>query len=530
MVNASGSFNFTYVYHNGDLVAQQNPDGSKLFVVGDNKGSTSVILNSSGSVLERTTFSPSGEVLSGGRLNRYGYEGKEQEMGNGKIPTDGLVSYYALEGGAFDDGVGNQGSVVNATLTSGQIRDAYAFNGNGAYVAVNDSNSLDFTGNFTLSAWIKPAKATQGYVVEKQGAYMLQFISGTNTTQGGIYIAGTWTALATSSAIPLNTWSHVVFTYNKSNAIIYINGVSSGTGSSTSNIDTNNNPLWIGAKNSTDRTRDFNGSIDEVGIWNRALTSTEVTQLYNYGSQFESGYRSTDFEARRYNPNFGIFEKPDTIISDVYSPQSLNSYMFEKGSPYKYKDPTGHIAGEEGFVVGSYGFGPEIGIPMTAFYIGFLIVGSLAIGTMTVNEASDATIRVYEGFDGTNYDKKEDWLDHDLPRDGDEPFIGPPPKERGNKKYKYDREGNPLDKKDRSWKWDKTEKHWDRQDLGGGHTRITPDGRLLSVVGVNGVTSGLKSGYDSGSGSYFDSGKEYPHAEPKWKPNPDIVPICVSGC
>lgn len=172
VVNNSGSYNFTYVYHNGDLVAQQNSDGSKLFVLGDNKGSTSVITNSSGSVLERTTYSPFGEVLSGGRLNRYGYEAKEQELGFGKVVTNGLVSYYSFEGGAYDDGVGNQGAITNATLTTGKVRDAYLFPGS-SFVKVNDSNSLDMTGNITISAWINPRSATQGYVVAKYGAYMI---------------------------------------------------------------------------------------------------------------------------------------------------------------------------------------------------------------------------------------------------------------------------------------------------------------------------------------------------------------------
>jgi hypothetical protein len=341
VVNASGSYNFTYVYHNGDLVAQQNPDGTKLFVLGDNKGSTSVITNSSGAVLERTSYSPTGEVLSGGRLNRYGYEAKEQELGFGKVPTNGLVSYYALEGGAFDDGVGNQGAITNATLTTGKVRDAYSFSG-GSYVKVNDSNSLDMTGNITISAWINPRSSTQGYIVAKYGAYMIQFMT-TNTTQGGIWSGGAWKQFVGGNT-PQNTWTHVVFTYDRVTARMYINGVSVQNFTNTSAIDATATDLYIGAKNSTDRTRDFNGSIDEVGVWNRALTQDEITQLYNYGSQFESGFRSTDFNSRKLSTTLGpIFEQPDTLISNVYEPQNLNRYMFEGGNPYKNRDVSGHF-------------------------------------------------------------------------------------------------------------------------------------------------------------------------------------------
>jgi len=341
VVNASGSYNFTYVYHNGDLVAQQNPDGSKLFVLGDNKGSTSVITNSSGSVLERTTYSPFGEVLSGGRLNRYGYETKEQELGFGKVPTNGLISYYALEGGAYDDGVGNQGSVANATLTTGKVRDGYSFDGYADYIRVNDSNSLDLTNSFTISVWLNPRSSTQGYVVCKYGSYMIQFMA-SNNSQGGIWINGTWTTLV-STTTSQNTWTHVVFTYNGTSAVIYKNGARTGSANSTSLADVNTNSLMIGAKSTTDRTRDFNGSIDEVGIWNRALSSTEVADLYNYGASFESGYRTTDFNFRRLSTLGPFFEQPDSIIQNVYDPQSLNRYMFERGNSYKNKDDTGHI-------------------------------------------------------------------------------------------------------------------------------------------------------------------------------------------
>ncbi len=79
IVNASGSYDFTYVKHEGQLVAQLNPDGSKYFVHGDHLGSTSAVTNSTGSVVESTTYSPHGEILSGGVTSRFDYTGKEYD-------------------------------------------------------------------------------------------------------------------------------------------------------------------------------------------------------------------------------------------------------------------------------------------------------------------------------------------------------------------------------------------------------------------------------------------------------------------
>jgi len=77
--NDTGTFDFRYIYHEGTLIAQQNPDGSKLFIHSNHEGSVSVVSNSTGDVIENTIMTPFGEVLSGGTTTRYGYEGKEHD-------------------------------------------------------------------------------------------------------------------------------------------------------------------------------------------------------------------------------------------------------------------------------------------------------------------------------------------------------------------------------------------------------------------------------------------------------------------
>jgi hypothetical protein len=556
VVNLSGTYNYTYYYFNHQLVAQKNPDGSKLFVVGDNKGSTSVILNSSGSVLERTTYSPMGEILSGGRLNRYGYEGKEQEMGFGKIPTDGLVSYYALEGGGFDDGKGNPGSVVNASLTNGKVRDGYFFDGVGDFIAVNDSSNLDITGNLTLSAWIYPIENQVGYVVAKYQSYMIHLTGNPLVAQGGIWVGGNWNPLATTTSIPFNQWSHVVFTYNKSNAYIYLNGTLSGSGTNNNSIDVRNQIFCIGAKNSTVRDRDFNGSIDEVGVWNRALTSTEVTDLYNYGSQFDSGFRSTDFEFRRYNSNTGLFEQPDTVISNVYDPQSLNRYMFERGNAVNKRDDDGHspyvVAGLVGFVAGSVGYmithsgsgWSHVGKTYAAGVGGAIAAAAALSGSWAIIGGGGVANSVI----GRALDKKSllSWdaaLDYAIGGAINTGTAGlsratlPQPKDWLIK--------NPL-----SWLTTKTGQLFITNQLVENAYSSTGDYAyqqgMNSINGIsniaylnNQVTINYQTGEtwtstqgNGGTGTYTPSGggNPYPNAAPGWEPNPDAPRVCVSGC
>jgi len=85
-------------------------------------------------------------------------------------------------------------------------------------------------------------------------------------------------ALETTANITINVWNHIASTYDGSNSIIYINGVQSATESSTGTLTTNANNLAVGAARGT--LGFFNGTIDEVKIWNRSLGSAEIWQEY----------------------------------------------------------------------------------------------------------------------------------------------------------------------------------------------------------------------------------------------------------
>lgn len=79
IINSTGTYDYEYIYHNGQMIAQINPNGDKVFVNGDHLGSSSVITNESGDVIERTDYAPSGEIVSGGTETRFNYENKEYD-------------------------------------------------------------------------------------------------------------------------------------------------------------------------------------------------------------------------------------------------------------------------------------------------------------------------------------------------------------------------------------------------------------------------------------------------------------------
>jgi|SRR3989344_4296831 len=98
VLNASGQYNFTFVFHEGQLITQEM-QGTKLFIHGNHEGSSSVVTNSTGQIVERTEYSPLGEVVAGGGKVRFDHEGKESDSLVGD--TDFNFRKYKSEWGLF---------------------------------------------------------------------------------------------------------------------------------------------------------------------------------------------------------------------------------------------------------------------------------------------------------------------------------------------------------------------------------------------------------------------------------------------
>lgn len=91
---------------------------------------------------------------------------------------------------------------------------------------------------------------------------------------GGATFGGTEVYAASASVIPINIWSHIAAAYDGSNLRIYINGVLSSTKAVSGSVQNNTNPLRIGGN--VPYGQFFEGSIDEVRLYNRALSAGEI--------------------------------------------------------------------------------------------------------------------------------------------------------------------------------------------------------------------------------------------------------------
>ena len=200
----------------------------------------------------------------------------------------GLVAAYSFDEGAGttatdNSGTGNNGTLINGATwsTTAKFGAAASFDGTNDRIDVADSNSLDLTSGMTLEAWVRPtANSSYRTVLLKEVTGELAYALYAADSDHGGRSSG-WNRIGNvsrfadgTSALPLNAYSHVAVTYNGSSLVFYVNGVATRSTAVTGNIQTSTMPLRIGGN--TIWGEYFQGQIDEVRVYNRALSQNEI--------------------------------------------------------------------------------------------------------------------------------------------------------------------------------------------------------------------------------------------------------------
>lgn len=200
-----------------------------------------------------------------------------------------LQAYYQFQNNSNDvSGNGNDGTDSNVTYGAGVIGQAAVLNGTTSRIAVG-TGLAHASGDMTLSAWIKSNSLADYQFI------MAKTTDGTNANlQWGFYIEVTLGRLSfwngnvevhSSAVITIGSFMHVVFVIQSGVLTGYVNGVAGiTTPSITYGAGGSTLPVHIGTRDSSDNVQTVNGSLDELGLWDRALTSTEVLELYNAGA------------------------------------------------------------------------------------------------------------------------------------------------------------------------------------------------------------------------------------------------------
>ena len=180
-------------------------------------------------------------------------------------------------------GRGNAGTIAGGavrTTATAKFGGAITFDGVNDLISVPDANSLDLTNAMTLEAWVRPtASGNYRTVMLKETAGNLVYALYASSTFGGsgVQRPSAWIfadGLGPTTALPVNTWSHIATTYDRTNWRFYVNGVQVATRAYAPAIQTSTGALRIGGNNIWAEW--FAGQIDEVRLYDRALSAAEV--------------------------------------------------------------------------------------------------------------------------------------------------------------------------------------------------------------------------------------------------------------
>src|SRR5579883_490171 len=227
-----------------------------------------------------------------------GFAGSVAGQTNCTPAPPGLVSWWPGDGSAADSAGQNNGTQVgNVTFTPGEVGQAFSLSGNGDYITIPDSPSLSFTNDFSIELWYKDgglsgycgliAKRTTGVndpcnfgvTIVAPSTLLVYLLDSSNPSFQSVSYGG----------LPgPGAFHHIAVTFHQQANQIqikeYLDGQLVTTGTVPGNLSrtVNNAAVTIGASNSTGEF--FKGNIDEVSIYGRLLTDSEIAAIYGAGT------------------------------------------------------------------------------------------------------------------------------------------------------------------------------------------------------------------------------------------------------
>ena len=208
-----------------------------------------------------------------------------------QIPTNGLVAYYPFNSNTNDEsGNGNNGTPIGGV---DWVKDRFnndgsacSFNGIDGYILVPHSPNLDLTGPMSVSCWVQSSHTGLQIIIGKDGdeGGERSWHVGTenNKLKMQAFFGGDWPQFYSDPTNGFGNWTHITVTYDLSAIKFYINGIFYGSSPLSYNLQSINEPIKIGV---LDEAKGghwyYSGNIDNIRIYNRALSIEEIQSIYN---------------------------------------------------------------------------------------------------------------------------------------------------------------------------------------------------------------------------------------------------------
>lgn len=272
-----------------------------------------------------------------------------------------LTAWWRLENNTNDSsGNGHNGTVSSSPTFSTDVpvfnQFSISLDGSNDYVDLGNPSALQITGDMSIGMWFKTSSGSANRLIAKDGGggqprqYVLLLLNN-KLRWVRFNSSGTLFTIDSVDTYNDNAWHHVVVT-NKSTGTIdmFVDGVqlTEGTGSGNYTVETTNGDDGITMNNASvdieigyfaqANSQYFNGLIDEVAIWNDALTASEVTKIYNSGSPINIGSNDGNYTSASNLQGWWRFEE-NTGTSIADSSSNSNSATLVNGPTFSTTTP-----------------------------------------------------------------------------------------------------------------------------------------------------------------------------------------------
>lgn len=235
----------------------------------------------------------------------------------------------------------------NTTLnySTGIIGNAGQFDGIDDYVDMGGNVSLNISSSITVSVWINKTSNTSNMMVLYKGSGLPDFPGYDLYYSGGLYY---WKAtnktpatyITTTWVGTVNMWGHIVAVYddNTHTQYLYKNGILvNSTTDLNQSLGQNSNNLIIGKRYRTSSPADvddwfMNGSLDEIRVWNRALSEPEISEMYNRSLR----NRSMTIISNQIATNFYLINRTKIVYTGQDTVNNISIYARQNGTTTWY--------------------------------------------------------------------------------------------------------------------------------------------------------------------------------------------------
>lgn len=213
-----------------------------------------------------------------------------------RVISGGPIAWWPGDGNANDISGGFNGTLLNGvSFDNGKSGQCFNFGGNNSHVNFGSSIGNFGTGDFTISHWVKTTATTPQAFFEKRPACNMDFGTSWWGIRGpaifGIEVAGPrnefFTGLQTKKTLNDGAWHHLAWTRRGTSLSVYVDSVLDNVATTPGIANINNSTdtkLGVSSCDGVDGTGPFNGSADEIKIFDRALSGDEVQAMYNEGN------------------------------------------------------------------------------------------------------------------------------------------------------------------------------------------------------------------------------------------------------